>query len=230
MPPAPIEALEATIGITFSDHELVTRALSHRSWCSEHGNVPSNERLEFLGDSVLGMVVTRYVFEHFPDLPEGELSEVRAAVVNARSLAVVAEAIGLGDHLLLGRGEDAAGGRSKPSILADAVEALFAAVYLDSGYEAARGLILGLLEHRIQTAAATDSGRDHKTRLQELGAARGLGRPRYLVRDDGPDHAKEFWATVMFDDTALGEGYGRSKKEAEQAAARAALAELLGTS
>ena len=155
---------------------------------------------------------------------------MRAAVVNARSLAKVAAELGLGEFLLLGKGEAAAGGRAKPSILADALEAVIAAVYLDNGYEIAADLVLRLLQDAIHVAARTDGGRDHKTRLQELSAVRGLGRPRYVVRDEGPDHAKEFYATVMFDDTAHGEGYGRSKKEAEQAAAQVALLLLLGAS
>ena len=219
--------LEARLGLTFLDRDLVERSLAHRSWCSEHGDVASNERLEFLGDSVLSIVVTRYVFDEFPHLPEGELSEVRAAVVNARSLAEIATEIGLGEYLLLGRGEQTGGGRQKPSILADALEAVIAAVYLDLGFDASRTMVLSLLGERIHRAADGNGARDHKTRLQERSALLGTGRPRYTLRDVGPDHAKEFFAIVFLDDVEYGEGAGRSKKEAEQAAAEAALTRLI---
>jgi ribonuclease-3 len=226
-PPAVAE-LERTLGVRFGDASLLARALAHRSWCGEHGEVESNERLEFLGDSVLGLVVTHYVFEHFPHLPEGNLSEVRAGVVNARVLAEVASELALGEHVLLGKGEDAAGGRAKQSILADALEAVIAAVYLDAGYGAARELVLRCLADRIAETAAGQGGRDAKTRLQELGAQRGLGRPRYVVRDEGPDHAKHFYATVYLGEHAYGEGEGRSKKQAEQGAALIAWSRLSG--
>ena len=151
---------------------MLLRSLAHRSWCAENGEPESNERLEFLGDSVLGLVVTHYVFEHFPELPEGQLSEVRAGVVNARVLAELAVELDLGAHLLLGKGEDAAGGRAKQSILADAFEAVVAAVYLDQGFAVARDLVLRCLSERIADAAAGPGGRDYKTRLQEATAAR----------------------------------------------------------
>ena len=221
-----LDQLEVALGGDFHDREALMRSLAHRSWCAENGEQESNERLEFLGDSVLGLVVTHYVFEHFPNLPEGQLSEVRAGVVNARVLAEVAQELGLGDYLLLGKGEDAAGGRAKQSILADAFEAVVAAVYLDSGFGTARDLVLRCLEDRIAEAAAGPGGRDYKTRLQELTAARVLGRPRYLVRDEGPDHAKHFFATVLVSDQSYGEGEGRSKKQAEQAAAFVAWSRL----
>jgi ribonuclease-3 len=159
------------------------------------------------------------VFEHFPSLPEGQLSEVRAGVVNAQVLAEIALELDLGAHLLLGKGEDAAGGRSKQSILADAFEAVVAAVYLDRGFAIARDVVLRCLQDRIAEAAAGPGGRDYKTRLQEITAARTLGRPRYVVRDEGPDHAKHFFAAVFVTDRLYGEGEGRSKKQAEQAAA-----------
>ncbi len=215
-----VEALEATLGVHFTDRSFLMRSLAHRSWCSENGEEESNERLEFLGDSVLGLVVTHYVFEHFPHLPEGQLSEVRAGVVNAQVLAEVAQDdMNLGPHMLLGKGEDAAGGREKQSILADAFEAVIAAVYLDAGFETARDLVLRCLGDRIAEAAAGPGGRDYKTRLQEVTASLALGRPRYLVRDEGPDHAKHFYATVLVSEQPYGEGEGRSKKQAEQAAA-----------
>ena len=214
-----LDSLEASIGVRFDDRGVLLRSLAHRSWCAENGEPESNERLEFLGDSVLGLVVTHYVFEHFPELPEGQLSEVRAGVVNARVLAELALELDLGSHLLLGKGEDAAGGRAKPSILADAFEAVIAAVYIDRGFGVARDLVLRCLSERIAAAAAGPGGRDFKTRLQEVTAARSLGRPRYVVRDEGPDHAKQFFALVYVADHVYGEGDGRSKKEAEQSAA-----------
>jgi len=214
-----LDTLEASIGVRFDDRDLLLRSLAHRSWCSENGEPESNERLEFLGDSVLGLVVTHYVFENFPELPEGQLSEVRAGVVNARVLAELALELDLGPHLLLGKGEDAAGGRAKQSILADAFEAVVAAVYLDQGFDIARDLVLRCLSERIADAAAGPGGRDYKTRLQEATAARSLGRPRYVVRDEGPDHAKQFFAMVYVNDRLYGEGDGRSKKQAEQSAA-----------
>ena len=215
----PVAGLEDRIGYQFRDRSFLDRALSHRSWCAENDGNESNERLEFLGDSVLGLVVTDDVFRRFPGLPEGQLSEVRAGVVNARALADVAAEMGLGDCLLLGKGEDGGGGRTKQSILADALEALIAAVYLDGGLEEVTRLVLARLGDRIGEAATGPGGRDYKTRLQELAAANNLGRPRYQVRDEGPDHAKRFFATVMLDGTASGAGEGNSKKEAEQAAA-----------
>jgi len=217
--PAPLPELEATLDQTFSDLDLVRRAMSHRSWCAENGEPESNERLEFLGDSVLGVIVTDYVFTHFPELGEGNLSEVRAGVVNAETLAEVAGEISLGRYLLLGKGEAGAGGRTKQSILADALEALIAAIYLDQGLSVARGHVLGWLAPRIAEAASGPGGRDSKTRLQELAAQRGLGRPRYDVRGEGPDHAKRFYATVYVGETVSGRGEGRSKKQAEQEAA-----------
>jgi ribonuclease III len=224
-----LDALETTIGRPFHDRAVLLRALAHRSWCAENGGPDSNERLEFLGDSVLGVVVSHYVFEHFPHLPEGQLSEVRAGVVNARVLAEVAAELSLGECLLLGKGEDGAGGRAKQSILADALEALIAAVFLDAGFEAARAFILARFGDRIAEAAAGPGGRDYKTRLQELTAQRNLGRPRYVVRSEGPDHAKHFYATVMVHDEPHGEGEGRSKKQAEQAAAWVAYTSLRET-
>jgi ribonuclease-3 len=222
----PSAALENRLGYHFRDRSFLDRALSHRSWCAENEGHESNERLEFLGDSVLGLVVTDDVFRRFPDLPEGQLSEVRAGVVNAKTLADVALEMGLGECLLLGKGEDSGGGRMKQSILADGLEALIAAVYLDGGIEAAGPLVLERFREPIAEAAAGPGGRDYKTRLQELAAQRALGRPRYVVRDEGPDHAKRFFATVLLDGNASGAGEGNSKKEAEQAAAWSAWSDL----
>jgi ribonuclease III len=184
--------------------------------------VPSNERLEFLGDAVLGLVVTDHIFRTYPDLPEGELAKVRATVVSAAALAEVAVELELGEALLLGKGEDASGGREKPSILADATEAVIGAVYLDGGWSAASDLVLGLLGDRIAAAAAGPGGQDYKTRLQELAARELETIPSYAVADEGPDHAKRFYATVVVAGHEYGAGEGRSKKQAEQAAARVA--------
>ena len=206
----------------FRDGELLARALAHRSWCAETAGTDSNERLEFLGDAVLGLIVTDHIFRTYPLLPEGELAKVRASVVNAGVLAELAAELRLGNALLLGKGEDQSGGREKPSILADAMEAVIGAVYLDRGWDGAWGLVMRLLGERIAEAAAGPGGQDFKTRLQELAARRFDELPRYHVADDGPDHAKRFFATVYVAGEPHGAGEGRSKKQAEQAAAREA--------
>jgi len=213
---------ESRLGWTFRERALLRQALSHRSWCAEHPEDSSNERLEFLGDAVLGIVVTDHIYRHYPQHQEGELAKVRASVVNAEVLAEVAADISLGPCLLLGKGEDGSGGREKPSILADAMEAVIAAVYLDGGMDAAWEVVLRLFAERITEAATGPGGDDYKTRLQELAAQRFDRLPRYQVRDEGPDHAKRFFATVLLDGEAYGNGEGGSKKQAEQAAARAA--------
>lgn len=219
-------ALAERLGSRFQGTELFCRALAHRSWCAEVSGEESNERLEFLGDSVLGLIVTEHVYREYPVLPEGELAKVRASVVNSQSLAEVATELDIGPSLLLGKGEDASGGREKPSILADAMEAIIGAVYIDGGWEAASQLVLSLLGERITEAAAGPGGQDYKTRLQELSARTFDQLPRYQVVDEGPDHAKHFVATVLVGGVARGRGEGRSKKQAEQAAARAAWTEL----
>jgi ribonuclease-3 len=223
-----ITRLEAALGHRFANSAILLHALAHRSYCAEQPEAESNERMEFLGDAVLGLAVTRYVFDRYPELPEGELAKVRAAVVNAEVLSEVAAEIGLGDAVLLGRGEDASGGREKGSILADAMEAVFAAVELDGGPETAEALVLRLLEDRIADAATGPGGHDFKTRLQELSAERFGQLPRYHVSDRGPDHAKVFHATVTVGGDVRGEGDGRSKKQAEQDAACAAWRALDG--
>jgi ribonuclease III len=199
----------------------------HRSWCAENAGHPSNERLEFLGDSVLGLVVTDHVYRTHDDLHEGDLTEIRKTVVNSVTLAEVAEGLGVGEHLLLGRGEELSGGRMKPSILADAMEAIIGAVYLAAGIEAATALVMRILGARLATAQ-TD-GADHKSRLQELAAHRFGSAPRYLVEGSGPDHARTFHVTVTIDGEPHGQGVGRSKKQAEQAAARSAVLALGAT-
>jgi ribonuclease III len=196
--------------------------VAHRSWCAETIGADSNERLEFLGDAVLGLVVTAHLFRAYPNLPEGELAKVRASVVNSEALAEVATGLRLGDALLLGKGEDSSGGREKPSILADAMEAVIGAVYLDGGWSPAADLVMGLLGERIEEAAAGPGGQDYKTRLQELAARQFDQLPRYEVIDDGPDHAKRFFASVSVGGVVRGRGEGRSKKQAEQGAAKVA--------
>jgi len=220
--------LQESVAWVFTDHGLLDRALTHRSYCSEHGIEESNERLEFLGDSVLGFVVTRFVYEQYPQMPEGELAKLRAAVVSAEALADVAQDLDLGASLRLGKGEDASGGRAKPSILADAMEAVIAAVYLDGGLDPATNLVLALLESRIREQAVGPGGQDYKTRLQELAAQECDQLPRYQVRNEGPDHSKRFFAAVYLRDEEYGAGEGRSKKAAEQAAARIAWERLQG--
>lgn len=208
--------------------DLLAPALVHRSWCAEHAGHPSNERLEFLGDSVLGVVITDYVYRTHDELHEGDLTEIRKTVVNSVALAAVAEDLGVGEHLLLGKGEELSGGRQKPSILADALEAIIGAVYLAAGIEGATSLVLGILGPRLATAQA--DGADHKSRLQELVARRFGTPPRYEVEATGPDHARIFYVTVTIDGEPYGHGVGRSKKQAEQVAARDAVDALAATS
>ncbi len=224
-----LEALAERIGHAFEDLSLLELAMRHRSWCSENGSVESNERLEFLGDAVLGLVVTDRLFHSMPDAPEGILARLRAELVNGRTLSEVARGIDLGPTLLLGRGEQSTGGADKASILADALEALIGAVYLDAGMEAARSVVLGLLAGTL-TVVETGEFSDYKSRLQELAAASGVGPPSYDVSETGPDHSKEFTATVELAGAPRGTGAGRSKKEAEQAAAEMAWRILAATS
>jgi ribonuclease-3 len=201
-------------------------SLVHRSWCAEHAGWASNERLEFLGDSVLGIIITDHLYRTYPDLSEGELAKVRASVVSAAALSEVAIELDLGDALLLGKGEDGSGGREKPSILADALEAVIGLVYLESGTRAAADLVMLLLLERTTEAASGPGGQDYKTRLQELAAQLFDAQPRYDVADEGPDHAKHFFAEVWVDGAVRGRGQGRSKKQAEQASARDAWEKL----
>jgi len=201
---------------------LLALAVTHRSWCAEHDGYESNERLEFLGDAVLGLVVTDHIFESYPNLDEGALAKVRAAVVSSATLSVIAKDLDLGAALLLGKGEEITGGRQKASIIADAMEAVIGSVYLDGGWDAARELILGLLRSRIEEASEGPGGQDYKTRLQELAARTFEQLPRYEITHDGPDHAKEFFAQVYLSGDCRGTGRGRSKKQAQQDAAKAA--------
>jgi len=202
--------------------ELLERSLTHRSFAYENGGLPTNERLEFLGDAVLGLIVTDALFREYPDLPEGHLAKLRAAVVNMRALAEVARGLHLGDYVRLGRGEEGTGGRDKSSILADTLEAVIGAVYIELGLSEAGALVHRLFDPVIAQSARLGAGLDWKTSLQELTAAGVLGVPEYHVEESGPDHQKSFRALVRVGGRVYGSGQGRSKKEAEQQAAAAA--------
>jgi ribonuclease-3 len=216
------DELREALGDPTLDPELLELALTHRSFAYENGNLPTNERLEFLGDSVLGVVVTETLYVTHPSLSEGRLAKLRAAVVNARALADVARTIDLGVHVRLGKGEESTGGRQKASILSDTVEALIGAVYLSGGFEDAARVIHLLFDPMLEAAAAMGAGLDWKTSLQELSAVHELGVPEYVIEDEGPDHMKTFTARVRVADRLHGRGVGRSKKEAEQQAAETA--------
>jgi ribonuclease III len=218
--------LAGRLGHELTDPALLSQALSHRSWCAEQGGLPSNERLEYLGDAVLGLVVAEHSYRTFPQMPEGELAKVRAAVVNARVLAEVAEELGIGEVIRLGKGEEATGGRSKPSILADAFEAVVGALYLDGGWAVSEQMVLQHLAERIERAAAEPDDFDQKGLLQEMTVRQGEGIPRYVVTGSGPDHDRHYEAVVVVNGVELGVGAGGTKKDAEQEAARRALIEL----
>jgi ribonuclease-3 len=227
----PITLLEAAFGAAI-DPELMDQALTHRSYAYENGGLPTNERLEFLGDSVLGVVVTTALYHDHPDLPEGQLAKLRASVVNMRALADVARGLGpfgLGPYLLLGKGEEITGGRDKASILADTLEALIGAIYLQHGLRVVSGVIHRLFDPLMAEAAGRGAALDWKTSLQELTASLGLGVPEYRVDEAGPDHAKLFTAWVVVAGRRYGGAEGHSKKEAEQRAAAAAWNDLSGT-
>ena len=220
-----LAALQAAIGYTFEDEQLLRLALTHRSHSSEHDSEESYERLEFLGDAVLQLSVTHYLYDEYSDLPEGEMAKVRAAVVNERALANIALHWSVGPAMLLGRGEEMTGGRAKESILSDVVESILGAVYLEAGFDRSHEIVLRHWVALVDRRATAPGRRDYKTRLQERIAQTGA-RPRYEVADAGPEHAKEFTARVYIDDELLGAGTGTSKKRAEQAAAEAAAAAL----
>jgi ribonuclease-3 len=222
--PDPV-AIGAALGVQLSD-ELVELALTHRSYAYENGGLPTNERLEFLGDSVLGVIITDVLYRTHPTLQEGRLAKLRASVVNMHALAGVGRRIGLGQQLRLGRGEEMTGGRDKSSIVADAVEAVIGAVYLQFGLDTTRLVIHRLFADLLTAAPQLGAGLDWKTSLQELSAERGLGVPEYRVTEEGPDHAKVFAANVLLGGTPHGSGSGRTKKEAEQNAAAAAYTSL----
>jgi len=222
----PLESLDRALGVSFLDPAIRQAALTHRSYAFEHGTDTTNERLEFLGDSVLGLVVTDMAYASHPEMPEGSLAKLRAAIVNMSALADVARTLGLGDVVLLGRGEELSGGRDKSSILADALEAVFGAVYLDRGLEVARELIERLFRPRMEAYVRGEGDRDYKTILQELASQMLRAMPDYRLEEHGPDHEKEFTAIVYLGGEPCGRGAGRSKKEAEQQAAREAYARL----
>jgi ribonuclease-3 len=215
------EDLLGALGIELPD-DLLTLALTHRSYAYENGGLPTNERLELLGDAVLGLVIVEELFRRHPDNSEGDLAKLRNSIVNSHALAGVARGLtdaGLGDYLLLGRGEVNTGGAAKSSILADTVESLIGAVYLQHGLEGARGLVLRLFAERLDTAPTLGAALEWKSSLQELTSARGLGVPRYEVSSEGPDHDRRFSASVYVSGEVYGRGAGRSKKAAETDAA-----------
>ncbi|WP_297082425.1 ribonuclease III [uncultured Demequina sp.] len=222
---AAADALAARLGVVV-DPELLVLALTHRSFAYEAGGLPTNERLEFLGDSVLGVVVTDRLYRDHPDLPEGELAKMRAASVSQRALAKVARELDLGPCILLGKGETATGGADKDSILCDSLEAVFGAVYLTHGIETSREVILRLVGPTLVAAASSGVALDWKTSLQEACAERGLSAPTYAAEGTGPDHERTFTATVTVDGEVRGTGTGTAKKHAEQAAAEAAYAAI----
>ncbi|HEU0103005.1 MAG TPA: ribonuclease III [Mycobacteriales bacterium] len=222
--------MEAALG-TGLERGLLEQALTHRSYAYEHGGLPTNERLEFLGDAVLGLVVTDALYAAYPDLPEGQLAKLRAGVVNTRALAGVGRTLGLGRWLRLGKGEEATGGRDKNSLLADTMEALLGAIYLERGLPVAGEVVRRLFGPLMASAAEDGAALDWKTALQEITAAGGHGVPEYVLAETGPDHAKRFTARAVVGGEVLGTGEGGSKKEAEQIAARLAATALAdGTS
>ena len=211
-------ALTEALGVEI-DPELLQLALTHRSYAYENGGLKHNERLEFLGDSILGQAVTVMLYRENPDLDEGELAKRRASLVSSVALAEIAINIGLGAHLMLGRGEELTGGREKASILADAVEALIGATYLSDGGEVATALVMRLIAPLMADPDRFGASMDPKTSLQELSTRLGKGLPQYAVTDSGPDHSKRFHATVLLSGQPIAEGDGTSKKQAEMAAA-----------
>jgi ribonuclease-3 len=217
-----VSTLTDRLGLSFDDLDIVVEAMSHRSWCAENPGQASYERLEFLGDAVLGWVTADVAYRHFPEMSEGQLTGIRKGVVNTVALAELAAELGIGPYIRLGKGEAAAGGSSKPSILADAMEALIGAIYLDRGSHATYEFVERLIVDRVVATAARLDELDFKTTLQELVAAAGLAPPLYDITEQGPDHQKRFFATVSVGGAALGTGEGSSKRSAEQGAAAAA--------
>lgn len=219
------DELSKSLQYRFDDPNLLALALTHSSYAAETSDVLDNERLEFLGDAVLGLAITTKLYVDYPDLAEGLMAKVRASVVNEESLARAARRLGLGAHLRIGKGEDASGGRNKASILSDAIEALLGAVYLDSSYDEAAAMVIRLLGDETDRQATDPGGQDYKTRLQELLAQSGQ-RPRYIASSTGPDHERHYQVELFVADRHLASGAGKSKKVAEQQAARDAMALL----
>jgi ribonuclease III len=213
-----LDDLQRTLQVEL-DPDLLLLALTHRSFAYENGGIPTNERLEFLGDSILGQAVTVKLFTDHPELEEGELAKRRASLVSSAALAEVGRSIGLGPFIRLGRGETLTGGADKPSILADTVEAIIGAVYLDRGGDAATALVLRLVAPLLRDPERFGAAMDPKTSLQEIAARRGSPAPAYTVTESGPDHNKHFVATVVVGDLVQASGEGSSKKQAEMAAA-----------
>jgi ribonuclease-3 len=223
------DELARALGVPIGGSSL-ERALTHRSYAYENGGLPTNERLEFLGDSVLGLVVTDTLYRGYPNLPEGQLAKLRAAVVQMGALADVARELSLGGYVRLGRGEEGTGGRDKPSILADTLEAVIGAIFMDCGLDEASKLVHRLFDPVIERSARLGAGLDWKTSLQELTAVEMLGVPEYQVEESGPDHQKFFRAVVRVGGKPMGSGEGRSKKAAEQQAAEAAWSAITAAS
>ena len=215
-------SLTENLGISVSP-ALLELALTHRSFAYEAGRIPTNERLEFLGDSVLGLIITQELYSKFPDLDESRLSPLRSGVVNTKALAVIARQLLLGEYLRIGKGEESSGGRDKNSILADSLEALVGAIYLEHGIEVATQKVLEWFGSLIESANAQGAGIDGKTALQELAAERGLTAPEYEIEEFGPDHDKSFTAIAVLSGERFALGSGKSKREAEQVAAKLAL-------
>lgn len=226
-PDRTVEEVEKILGYQFDDRSLLFQALCHRSYVNERGwpILESNERLEFLGDSVIELAVTFVLYEDFPDYPEGELTKLRAPLVQRSALADAAERLGLGEHVMLGKGEEATGGRLKHSILADTFEAVVGALSLDGGFSVARGMVISCLESTIHNIVKWGSG-DYKSELQEISVSKARAVPRYRIIAEGPDHFKTFHATVEVEGRRFGPVAGTSKKEAEQGVARVALMNL----
>jgi ribonuclease-3 len=219
--------LERRLGLSFRRPRLLTDALVHRSYRPEGDQSRSNERLEFLGDAVLGQIVAEHLYQTYPEWTEGDLTKLKAAVVSEVTLSEAARRVGLGDFLVMARGEEQSGGRERPSLLSDALEAIIGAVYLDRGLRAARGVVLRLLSEPMRALEQDEQRRDYKTLLQELTQGRHKQPPIYrVIAEEGPDHDKTFAVEVRFGKRLLGEGVGKSKKEAEQKAAKAALEDL----
>lgn len=221
-----LKARLAALGVPLSD-EVIDLALTHRSFAYESGGIPTNERLEFLGDSVIGLVITEEIYKRFPEMDESGLSPLRSGVVSTRALSQVARSLGIGREVRIGRGEEVTGGREKNSILADSLEALIGAIYLEHGLDKAEHAIITLMQEAIEEAISRGATLDGKTSLQELVAARGEGSPEYEISESGPDHAKEFQATAIVAGERVSAGRGKSKREAEQEAARLAYQILL---
>jgi ribonuclease-3 len=221
-----LDSLSEKLGVEI-DRELLKLALTHRSYSYERGNIPNNERLEFLGDSVLGFVVTSHIYETLTNLPEGEMTKVKNAVVSARALAVVAADIGLGEYLLLGKGELATDGRNKPNLLADAFEAILGAAYMSLGFEAARALVEKFVFPLLDNPDEIRANSDPKTTLQERIQALGRGTPTYKTRFEGPDHDRDYYSILLINGEEISHGEGRTKKSAETAAAVKALDALV---